>query len=400
MSQPHHRAAISHGTSHGVSQRRPGVALALAIGAIVVIGALIAGVFFASTQEYRIGRNSLLETRALTATEYGMYAMVATAGSIADSGWNTQWNGMLGNGQMVTRVYSPGSGATDTVRLTRLNTKDFLLVSEGIATLGGTSDAEARRRIGALVTLATPNMKFLGALTSRGATKIGGSSLIDGNDHVYSGWGCPAAGPALPGLTVQDVSMVSTSGCKSLSCLDGDPKVAEDPAAADTSTYFQYGDMDWATLTASASKIIPAGGSPGGVAPQLNADGTCNTTPLGNWGDPTKAGACANYFPIIYAKGDLSLSGGIGQGILLVEGDLSVQGGAEFFGPVIVRGMLKTTGTGGHFNGGVMAANVDLDQNTVLGNAVINYSSCVLNAALTAAATPMLAGQRAWVELF
>ncbi len=383
-----------------LSQRRPGVALALAIGAIVVIGALVAGVFFASTQEYRIGRNSLLETRALTAAEYGMYAMVTSQGSIADSGWNIGWNGVLGNGQMVTRQYTPGGSAVDTVRLTRLNTKDFFLVSEGVAQLPGNTDAQARRRIGALVTLNTPQFNFLGALTSRGATKIGGSSYIDGDEHTYAGWGCPAAGAGLPGLTVEDASQVSTSGCNSLSCLNGSPKIKEDARAGNLDTYTKFGDMDWAALTAAATKIIPAGGSPGSVSPVLNADGTCNTSVLGNWGDPTRVGACGNYFPIIYAQGNLSLSGGVGQGILLVEGDLAVQGGAEFFGPVIVHGTLKTTGTGGHFNGGVMAANVDLAQNTVLGNAVISYSSCVLNTAMTAAATPTLAGSRAWVELF
>ena len=57
-----------------------------------------------------------------------------------------------------------------------------------------------------------------------------------------------------------------------------------------------------------------------------------------------------------------------------MEGDLSVQGGAEFYGPVIVKGSLKTAGTGGHFNGGVLAANVDLEQSSFLGNGVVNFS--------------------------
>src|SRR5207245_6912787 len=36
--------------------------------------------------------------------------------------------------------------------------------------------------------------------------------------------------------------------------------------------------------------------------------------------------------------------------------DISVQGGFEWFGPVIALGHVTTQGTGGHFNGGVMAA--------------------------------------------
>jgi hypothetical protein len=66
---------------------------------------------------------------------------------------------------------------------------------------------------------------------------------------------------------------------------------------------------------------------------------------------------------------------------------------------VIVRGKLKTAGTGGHFLGGVMAANVDLGQNTVLGNAVVQYSNCALIKALAGSAVPSSASGRAWVEL-
>ena len=58
-----------------------------------------------------------------------------------------------------------------------------------------------------------------------------------------------------------------------------------------------------------------------------------------NWGDPlNKLSPCFNYFPIIYHQGDLSISGnGYGQGILLVEGNLTVQGRIDFYGPVIVH---------------------------------------------------------------
>jgi Tfp pilus assembly protein PilX len=54
------------------SKRREGFALAVAMVAIVVIGALIAGAFFTSTQEYRIGRNSLIDQRAFAAAEAGV----------------------------------------------------------------------------------------------------------------------------------------------------------------------------------------------------------------------------------------------------------------------------------------------------------------------------------------
>ena len=83
-----------------------------------------------------------------------------------------------------------------------------------------------------------------------------------------------------------------------------------------------------------------------------------------------------------------------------IVSDASVQGGFEFFGPVIVKGRLKTTGTGGHFNGGVIAANIDLDQNDILGNAVISYSSCALIKTLNATAAGAPLRERSWVNLF
>jgi hypothetical protein len=122
---------------------------------------------------------------------------------------------------------------------------------------------------------------------------------------------------------------------------------------------------------------------------------------LTNWGDPLDpTGPCGNYFPIIYSENTLRINGDRGQGVLIVNGDLEVQGNFEFFGPVIVKGHLKTTGTGGHFNGGVIAANVDLEQNTVLGNAVVNFSSCALLKALNGSASAALLQERSWVNLF
>ena len=96
----------------------------------------------------------------------------------------------------------------------------------------------------------------------------------------------------------------------------------------------------------------------------------------------------------------LTINGVQGQGVLLVNGNLNVQGGFEFYGPVLVKGTLSTQGTGGHFQGGVIAANVNLDQNTVLGNAVINYSSCALAKALQNSAPAAPLRSRSWANLY
>ena len=69
-----------------IGRPRRGFALAVAIFAIVVIGALVAGIFYASTQQYRIGRNQVLQARADAIAEYGLNrAMVPEEQSPA--GW-------------------------------------------------------------------------------------------------------------------------------------------------------------------------------------------------------------------------------------------------------------------------------------------------------------------------
>jgi hypothetical protein len=366
-----------------ILSRRTGFALPVAVFAIVIIGALVAGAFFASTQEFRIGTNTLQQARALGAAEFGLTETQAN--------WNRAWNTTMQRGQVQTVTPATSDGAVATVRVTRLNDQSFLVASEGV-------DGQARRRTAKLLVLNVPQLNMLAALTARGATKIGGSSFIDGNDHNYAGWDCPAIGPPLPGIATSDSSEITRSGCKDYSCVDGTPKVLETPAAADTSTYFNFGSLDWTQLTAMASKF--ASGGKTALPSVLN--GACNESDPSNWGEPYKAngGPCLNYYPIIYASGHLTMNGGRGQGVLLVEGDLNVQGGFEFYGPVIVRGILKTAGTGGHFNGGVLAANVDLDQNVVIGNAVIEFSRCTIMKALNGSASLTSAVERAWYEVY
>jgi hypothetical protein len=367
---------------------RPGMALAIAIFAIVIIGVMVTGAFFAATQEFRIGTNTLVQTRSLSAAEYGLSEAMASWSAAQSS---------IPVGQMSSVAYHDGNGATATVNVTRLNQASFSVISEG-RTGNGVNDA-ARRHIAMMVKLRLPQMSFLGALTVRGSTKLGGSSFIDGTDHNPAGWDCPPLGSTMPAVAINDATKITYSGCNNGSCLNGDPDIQETPLAGDDETYFEYGDVAWAELIASANKVYAAGEVKTGIAPVV-LNGVCHTASATNWGDPDRTGPCGTYFPVIYAKGNLHLNGGRGQGILLVEGDLEVNGGFQFFGPVIARGHLKTTGTGGHFNGGVMAANVDLEQNTVLGNAVVNFSRCAINQALVNSAVPEKMMERAWVEMF
>jgi hypothetical protein len=363
--------------------RRDGMALVLALGAIVVIGAVVAGGFYVATRDVRVGRVTAAQERAQLKAEDALNAarekMESNKPQIPSDG------GILAYGNAL---------------VTRLNLDTYLISAAPTELANGGND-RASRRVSMVVYRLRPNMTIPGALTVRGETKIGGNSLISGSDANPSGWDCPPPGAAKPGVVTPIGNTIDFSGCKNGDCVSGNPDVEPNPIAAKDETYFQYGNTTWDDLKAFARTI--AGGTYSQINPSYNADASCNTASAQNWGDPIKGGgatACENYYPIIYVSGDMHITGGVGQGVLLVEGDLDVQGGFEFYGPVIVKGALQTQGTGGHFNGGVMAANVNLDQNTVLGDALISYSSCAISTALTNAAPIVPVRQRAWAEMF
>lgn len=367
-----------------------GFALAGAVFALVIIASLVAGAFFAARQELNIGRSSATYERAFSAAEAGMASAIAV--------WNTgSLNGLANGSSSTLPTGTLTSGGTYTSTVTRLNDNLFLIRTTGTDPTGA-----SQRQLASLARLQLIQMNFTAGLTTKGGLKIGGSSFIDGVDAIPSGWGCPSVHDTVAGIYTRDSSQVTTTGCGGLSCVRGTPKVLQD-ATINDSTFFKYGDLDWNELIAMATTVYNGNVGPLNQLGPTVTGGVCDTGNLNNWGEPWRTAGyvtqCIGYFPIIYVNGNIKITGGRGQGILLVEGDVDVQGGFEFYGPVIARGQLYTQGTGGHFNGGVMAANVDLQQSTVLGNAIITYSSCTITRALQGNASGRLLATRAWADL-
>jgi hypothetical protein len=184
------------------------------------------------------------------------------------------------------------------------------------------------------------------------------------------------------------------------SVITGQPPTQADPTLDSTNllggtAFDKLKALRTLTLTSNISGIGPA---LTGVPPR------CNSGVQNNWGAPLDpASPCFNYFPIIYHYGDLSISGsGAGQGILLVEGNLNVQGQISFFGPVIATGSVDVRGTGTDdvkFYGGIIASDVQLDDNRLSGNATVLYSSCANRRALQGSGVVTRLAQRGWVQL-
>jgi hypothetical protein len=204
----------------------------------------------------------------------------------------------------------------------------------------------------------------------------------------------------VPAILIDDHAEIVASGRLRA---HGRPTVREGPAIT-VESLLPSGDPGWGDLTGLASSSHTFSTQTlDDIGPVERVDGTCDRSAGTNWGAPHDARSpCFDFFPLIHSTGDLEIAGGSGQGILLVEGDLEVRGGFEFYGPVIVRGTLLVQGAGAHFNGGVIVANVNGGASALTGQASVNYSSCALtrsmlhNPSLTRAA---LLAERAWIDL-
>ncbi len=362
-----------------------GMVLLVAIMGLVVTGTVITGFVLSGVMERRDANSTRRSAQAFAVAEHGLGETVGN--------WESGVYNMLAVDSSVTVTGSPaGASGSYTGTVRRLNNELFV-----VDVTGQDAGSRTQQSIAALVRLRTIAMDVRAALTTQGATTIGGNAEVDGTNTDPPAWMNCDPDTSLAGIRLPPGDLTGIGGCSgpSYSCITGSPPITED-ATIDSTTFFEYGDMDWDALVQMANKAVTPG-THTGIGPDIQG-GECMIATEDNWGDPlAPTSVCGDYFPIMYVAGPLHISGGYGQGILLVEGDLSVQGGFEFFGVVITRGLLKTTGTGGHFNGAVMAANVDLDDNSILGDALVQYSSCAVARALTNAAPGALLRSRGWL---
>ena len=91
---------------------------------------------------------------------------------------------------------------------------------------------------------------------------------------------------------------------------------------------------------------------------------------------------------------------GQGQGILVVDGDLTVWGDFHYFGVVIVLGSLSSVGTGSRITGAVIVSNVDLEPQSLGGMTMIQYSSCAIDKSLNGSDRGVLLRERSWLDMY
>lgn len=301
-----------------------------------------------------------------------------------------------GTSWLLTKGTVPGGGRYK-VEVTKLDVEAihslYSVRSEGYARDGTT------QHVGLLVkTLVIENpmkaaLEVLDTASVRGTTSISG---VDTIPVLWQGPYCTGRSPNATGLLMADTTKIEYKGTPDLY---GDPPMDE---VSDTAGFFNFGAVTFEDLVAMADFRFPNGTLIDSLGvyprPSYNADGTCNTADIYNWGDPEHPGQpCSDWFPIIYVEGDLGLVGNqAGQGILLVEGSLKARGGFEFYGPIIVKKNFEHMGNFLAY-GGVKAKNAYFGS----GTSNVVYSECVIQRTLShiKAAKPRPLKEHAWYQV-
>lgn len=372
-----------------------GMALPMAVFALVVIGALVAGIFFTGRIEQRSGTNGAMSAQAFETAEAGVALEMA----------NWDYNSMAVPDTLAITQTSLGAKSAYSGSVERLSQTMFLLKVQGEQYSSTTQTPEnlvSSRLVARLLKLSPVEITVQAALLARGDVTVRGTAQLDGGDTNPPTWdpdeyGCEPA---------DDVTGIRTSGDVRFSGspdVEGSPPYEEFYSGLQDSTFMR----PFNELKGGADIIFPTGGN---LSPLptvlLSATSVCNVGSDLNWGEPYGGSGlgivepCQSHYPVVLSRGNLRLNNGRGQGVLLVEGDLTLAGNFEFNGVIIVTGTFDASHGTNVVHGAVMSSNGVLDDMTLAGTPTVNYSACAVARALNgAAAVEPLAG-RGWVQLY
>lgn len=146
---------------------------------------------------------------------------------------------------------------------------------------------------------------------------------------------------------------------------------------------FDWGDFDYDDIVALATYEVPSASAMAGqIKPHTTGGGAeCWVTPWKNWGDyEDPDGVCGDHFPIIHRTGDLTIQNGSGggQGILIIDGDLTIDTDFEFYGIIIVKGDIHISADVQIFGAMISGGDVHLTDDAPK----VQYSSCAVERSL------------------
>ncbi|MDX1674555.1 MAG: polymer-forming cytoskeletal protein [Longimicrobiales bacterium] len=335
---------------------RSGFALVMAMLLVLALMVMAMGMLAVGTREAWIAAAGARHAQATRAAEGAVLRTVAA--------WSTRDVAALD----VRGSFTPGDPRG--VDIERVDSGLFVVAATGrVPGPGGSVTARAAL----LVRVLHPDRlasSFPAAVSAAGAVTVPEGSVSGGGDAC----GDPGPGIMAPIATIDPGAAV-----------DGDPPVAyrlpPAPAAPDP---FDPG-------TAAGLAAIHHPGGTVTPAPLATA-GEC-VPGAGNWGSPDPAHPCFRLLPLIVAP-DLVMDGGMAHGVLVVDGDLRLTGGAHFDGLIAVRGRLDLD-AGSTVRGAVRAGSV-VSAGRILRNA------CAIRRGVSAPAFdgPFRPPERWWIPMF
>ncbi len=362
------------------SRPRPGIAIVVVLVALSVVGALAAGTFLIAWRDLGAGVASMHRARAFSAAEFGLLAALGE--------WDPRWTAAP-PGLVALQRHSLGDDTSDTVRVWRLASSSAMLVSSSVA--AGTRYA-AQRRLNLLVALHPLGVSVPAALMVRDEAAVRGGSQVLGTDAADRDADCPPDSSARAAIAAPDSAVVDTAACGAAPCIAGAPAILVTTLAAAPDLATSVG-IDRGALIAGA---LPIRGTPITPGPTQAVDGGCDVDDPLNFGDPVRAlgdtSPCARWAAPRYATGDVRMDGGVGQGILIVDGNLTLSNGARFAGIALVYGALRIEG-GSRLDGAVIAQRAVVDEGSA-----VHFASCAIDRARRGAAQPSREAGFSWVE--
>jgi hypothetical protein len=369
-------------TFRTVSRRgsRRGVAIIAVLYFLVVCAFTTAALLFVQRTAIRGAALTTNGARLLGAAEAGAFASIA--------GWDSEIRAGQVIGTAATQHLRDEAGIEITIFITRLGSRLYSVVGEA-------SSAGMARRLELLVRQPVFEPKVGSALVSAVNVNVGAGVRFE----VDSG-ACADTGAA---ITISPQAQLIIDPLLPV----GDrPGARADSVAADSMTYLSVGGASWADLAAAAdirlssdARVIPV---------PVVANGRCMKSD-GNWGDITKYSPCASYAPVVYAPGDLTIEGGVGQGVLLVDGHLLIAGPFTYSGQIVARNGIETRADNIAISGVVYAwrgrgettaTRSSSNEITLTHATTLRYSRCDARHGIAPWLQPRRVRERAWSELF
>jgi hypothetical protein len=342
---------------------RRGFALPMVVLLSAVLTAALAAAYTMTTTERRVYENQRAQLEAFSVAQDGLDRFLASPTSYGFSAGGAQGSfgpfamQIAGGTVEVTaqRIKTPPVGSTEQ--------EMWVVRAHAVgAPSGARGSPPGERTVAQLAYWSPGTVQVLSGWTSlTGLRKNGGSGVLSGHDSCH-------AKPSVAGVAVPNNQYIQNGGSPVPS---GSPAIQY---LGDTLQTKNAVRIDW--------EGIINGGS---VTPDL-------TIPTDSW-PSTRFSNDPNYYPTIIVRngesGNFHLPGG-GRGLLIIEGNMTINGGDRWEGVLLVGGKLTSNGNNTVLGATVTGLNKKLDEPSELdinavgnGTKVFRYHSCNVDKAMS-----------------